>query len=636
MGPFHNPQEAYEYYSLPYCAPDTEHNNNNKDGGEGEGLFNTLKSHSLGEYLGGHALRHSGHSIQYASATDQKDTDRCTVSQPLTPTQALQFQTAIQQQWFYQMYLDDLPVWGMVGEMKGETSSSSPQPHVYTKRVLVIQYNQDRIIRVDLHSIAESLVLVQPGVILTFETEFLWMETKEDFHSRFDRYLDHAFFQHSIHWFSIFNSFMMVLFLTGLVTLIVLRTLRKDFARYSSSATPSGYNKDSSTSTDPEMIGDVVPRSAQDGTYSQDDDDEDGKLLGGGNVHVSMASEDSGWKQVHGDVFRAPTHLALFAAILGTGWQLLALTFCVILICVTGPLHGEVHEDRGEVQHAILYSYCLSSIVAGFASGSYFKRYYTTSMGINRTAAAPKGSRTSSTQDSAWQMALFLTVLLLPTLFFAIFSILNGVALAYGTVNYIPFVVIVKLFVVWIFTSIPLHIMGTLAGRRQVSSGFPCRINTIPRPIPDDVPWHGKPTNLIPFAGLLCIGSIFIELYYIMTSLWNYKFYHVYGFLLAVYAVLVIVVSLTTIIVVYFILNSENYHWQWTAFSSGGSISIYMLFYSLYYFYFKTQMTGFLQTTFYFGYMVLISLTMGVMCGTMGHAAASRFVFAIFRNVKLD
>ena len=35
-----------------------------------------------------------------------------------------------------------------------------------------------------------------------------------------------------IHWFSIFNSFMMVIFLTGLVAIILMRTLRKDYARY--------------------------------------------------------------------------------------------------------------------------------------------------------------------------------------------------------------------------------------------------------------------------------------------------------------------------------------------------------------------------------------------------------------------
>ena len=35
-----------------------------------------------------------------------------------------------------------------------------------------------------------------------------------------------------IHWFSIFNSFMMVVFLTGLVSMILMRTLRNDYAKY--------------------------------------------------------------------------------------------------------------------------------------------------------------------------------------------------------------------------------------------------------------------------------------------------------------------------------------------------------------------------------------------------------------------
>lgn len=35
-----------------------------------------------------------------------------------------------------------------------------------------------------------------------------------------------------IHWFSIFNSSMILIFLTGLVAMILMRTLRADYARY--------------------------------------------------------------------------------------------------------------------------------------------------------------------------------------------------------------------------------------------------------------------------------------------------------------------------------------------------------------------------------------------------------------------
>merc|ERR1712113_1328864 len=116
------------------------------------------------------------------------------------------------------------------------------------------------------------------------------------------------------------------------------------------------------------------------------------------------------------------------------------------------------------------------------------------------------------------QLTMFLTVMMLPTVFVAILSILNGIALVYQTVNYIPFLVIVKVFFIWMIISVPLCVIGTLAGRHAnvTSADFPCRVNAIARPIPEDVPFHGKPMNLIPFAGLLSFGSIFIELYLLL------------------------------------------------------------------------------------------------------------------------
>jgi hypothetical protein len=63
-------------------------------------------------------------------------------------------------------------------------------------------------------------------------TATTWEPTAIKFGKRFERYLDYNFFEHQIHWFSIFNSFMMVIFLTGLVSMILMRTLRNDYAKY--------------------------------------------------------------------------------------------------------------------------------------------------------------------------------------------------------------------------------------------------------------------------------------------------------------------------------------------------------------------------------------------------------------------
>lgn len=660
MGPYANPQEAYEYYTLPYCAPDTKHHPSNEGGS-----FNALKAHSIGERLGGHALRHSGHDLIFA---DDKNgiLETCTTDK-LTNDQAALFARAAADQWFYQMYVDDLPVWGMVGEMLPDLDAAKSEkfgndlshleeavakhaleggkltPYVYTKRTLVVSYNDDRIVKVDLTSDPSSLQEVKSGITLTFELDIQWSTTSTPFHSRFDRYLDHAFFKHQIHWFSIFNSFMMVLFLMGLVALILLRTLRKDYARY---ALSHGGGRGAGRDIELAEGGGGGDHHGSD-DEEDEDVDENGKPLldgegrpaaaGGGRMGV----EDSGWKQVHGDVFRAPKFLPLLAAILGTGWQLVTLVMGVVLFAVAGPLHGEVHEERGEVLHAILVFYSLSSIVAGYASGSYFKLYFATTPAGRAKASGAAASGGGGAGTTQWQLTMALTVLLLPTILVGILSVLNFIALCYQTIYYIPFLVLLKLFFLWVFVSVPLCILGTLLGRHAKLGGkksdpFPCRVNAIPRPIPDDIPWYGVPANLIPFAGLLSFGSIFIELYYILTSLWNYKFYHVYGFLLGVYGILCLVVCMTTIIVVYFCLNSENYLWQWTAFYSGASTALYVFLYSIYYFVFKTSMNGLVQTTFYFGYMLLISLGVGTLCGTLGHWSANKFVRTIFQNVKVD
>ena len=560
--------------------------------------------------------------------------EECT-TEPLDDAKVEAFSRAIREQWFYQMYLDDLPVWGMVGEVlpewdsvvaqeqfekqlrHGETDITALQdavqgkhllegakllPFVYTDRQLKISYNEDRIIQIDLTSYPDSLTKVEKGTKLTFKFEIEWVETTDTHHSRFERYLDHAYFKHQIHWFSIFNSFMMVIFLSSLVALLMIRTLKRDYAKYSVD----------------------TKKDVEDGEPM----DEEMDLLG---------IEESGWKEVHGDVFRAPPYLPLFSALIGIGWQIATLVICVLTFAAAGPIHGDVYEERGEIVQAFLISYCLSSIIAGYSSGSYFKLYSTTSAltGSNKNTAITTGGQ-------AWQGVLFLTIVTLPIIVISVVSTLHLISMFYGTISTFTFVALVKLFFVWIFFSIPLTVAGTLIGRHKyalkgkAASIFPCRVNSIPRPIPEDVAWYVRPKYMIPVAGLLPFGSIFIELYHILTSLWNYKYYHVYGFLLGMYIILAVVVSLTSIICIYFCLNSENYHWQWTSFFTGASTAAYVFLYGVFYFFVKTNMYGLLQTAFYFGYTFLCSLSFGILCGTLGHNAADKFVRIIFSNLKLD
>ncbi len=108
-------------------------------------------------------------------------------------------------------------------------------------------------------------------VIWTYDVEFV--ETDIAWASRWDVFFNRQP-EDPIHWFSIVNSLMIVLFLTGMVAMILMRTLHRDIARYNAAA----------------------------GAAAGGDLDAAGLVL----VDPEEAQEETGWKMVHGDVFRPP------------------------------------------------------------------------------------------------------------------------------------------------------------------------------------------------------------------------------------------------------------------------------------------------------------------------------------------
>lgn len=51
--------------------------------------------------------------------------------------------------------------------------------------------------------------------------------------------------------------------------------------------------------------------------------------------------DEYGWKQVHGDVFRAPSYPLIFTAAVGSGCQLVAVALIVIIFAIMGELYTE-------------------------------------------------------------------------------------------------------------------------------------------------------------------------------------------------------------------------------------------------------------------------------------------------------
>jgi hypothetical protein len=73
--------------------------------------------------------------------------------------------------------------------------------------------------------------------------------------------------------------------------------------------------------------------------------------MGFGYLQERDVREESGWKLVHGDVFRSPQNLVLLSALVGTGAQLAMLILLVILLAIVGMLYvGYVVHSIGRLQ----------------------------------------------------------------------------------------------------------------------------------------------------------------------------------------------------------------------------------------------------------------------------------------------
>ena len=82
------------------------------------------------------------------------------------------------------------------------------------------------------------------------------------------------------------------------------------------------------------------------------------------------------------------------------------------------------------------------------------------------------------------------------------------------------------------------------------------RTNQIPRQVPDQSVYT-RPAPGIIMGGVLPFGCIFIQLFFILNSLWSNQTYYMFGFLFVVFIILVITCSETTILLCYFHLCAE-------------------------------------------------------------------------------
>ncbi|XP_072267780.1 transmembrane 9 superfamily member 2 [Pyxicephalus adspersus] len=211
--------------------------------------------------------------------------------------------------------------------------------------------------------------------------------------SRWDYILESMPHTH-IQWFSIMNSLVIVLFLSGMVAMIMLRTLHKDIAR-----------------------------------YNQMDSAED-------------AQEEFGWKLVHGDVFRPPRKGMLLSVFLGSGAQILIMTFVTLFFACLGFLSP---ANRGALMTCAVVLWVLLGTPAGYVASRFYKSF----------------------GGEKWKTNVLLTAFLCPGIVFADFFLMNLILWGEGSSAAIPFGTLVAILALWFCISVPLTFIGAYFGFKK-------------------------------------------------------------------------------------------------------------------------------------------------------------------------
>jgi len=566
-------QLPYGYYTLPYCKPVT--------------IQESVEN--LGEILEGDKIENSPYEIQML----KNESCKVLCKKTLTAEEKKTFRSMIDDKYLVNWLVDNMPAATRFAA-RGSTSevtymngfpvgtSRGGQYYVYNHVRLDLKYHASpeyqgyRIVgfEVEPFSIVQDLeaqppcqepasyprfdINAQTEIIFTYDVQ--WTQSPLEWASRWDNYLKMTGGQ--IHWFSILNSLLIMLFLSGMVAMILLRTLHRDITKYNELAS------------------------------------------------AEEAAEETGWKLVHGDVFRKPRHARWLAVSVGSGVQILGMCVVTLVLAFFGVLSP---AHRGALLQSMMLLFTFMGIFAGYVSARLYKVF----------------------NGADWKQTTLLTAFFYPGTFFTIFFILNLFIWGQKSSGAVPFPTMFALLCLWFGISVPLVFLGAYFGFRKPNIELPVRTNQIPRQIPVQ-PWIISPVFTSLVGGVLPFGAVFTELFFIMSSLWQHQFYYLFGFLALVLIILIVTCAEISIALTYFQLTSEDYRWWWRSFFSSASSAFYVFLYSILYFSSRLQIEKFVSTLLYFGYMSIITIIFFLLTGSIGMLASFAFVRAIYSSIKID
>lgn len=328
-------------------------------------------------------------------------------------------------------------------------------------------------------------------------------------------------------------------------------------------------------------------------------------------AQAQMNEELSGWKLVVGDVFREPNHSKLLSVMIGDGVQILGMAIVSIVFATLGFMSP---ASRGMLLTGMILLYLFLGIAAGY-------------VGV-RVWSTVKGS------SDGWRSVSWSTACFFPGIVFVVLTILNFILWGSKSTGAIPISLYFVLLSLWFCISVPLTLLGGFLGTKAEPIQYPVRTNQIPR----EIPARKFPSWLLVLgAGTLPFGTLFIELFFILSSIWLGRFYYVFGFLLIVFVLLVVVCAEVSVVLTYMHLCVEDWMWWWKAFYASGSVALYVFLYSINYLVFDLRsLSGPVSAILYIGYSLIMAIAIMLGTGAIGFLTSFYFVHYLFSSVKID
>eukprot|EP01118_Nematostelium_gracile_P009977 TRINITY_DN3389_c0_g1_i4.p1 TRINITY_DN3389_c0_g1~~TRINITY_DN3389_c0_g1_i4.p1 ORF type:complete len:602 (+),score=66.89 TRINITY_DN3389_c0_g1_i4:3-1808(+) len=218
-----------------------------------------------------------------------------------------------------------------------------------------------------------------------------------------------------------------------------------------------------------------------------------------------------------------------------------------------------------------------------------------------------------------------------PMIFFGIFLWMNQIAYSQHSSSALRFTPILQMLLTYIMTSVISVSLGRLVGLRIRSPTVERKeAKFFPSPLLDIAAPSSKYQHIVQsfitlLWGLLPFGVVFVEFFFTLLTLVNFKTLFTFGWLVIYFLVLLIVSAQVSILATRNQLSKENSIWWWRSFLSAGSSGFWMFLYCIFFLLTKTRIESVVIWIF-LGYSVIISLGFFLLTGTMGFLATFLFV----------